>query len=84
MPKFLQHCFIKKKQAQGYEADKDLASQPPSSTAVLQIDFAENYTGVSQDEVQSANWNQAEVSLFTTVMWFRGSIYLHVIASDYM
>ena len=49
---------------------------------VLQMDYAENYTCKSQDEVQSAHWNQAQVTLNTSVSWFRNQIIPHVIISD--
>ena len=43
-PKFFRHCYIKRMQAQQYEADKEYAILPMSQTAVVQMDFAENYT----------------------------------------
>ena len=38
-------------------------------SAIVQIDFAENYTCVFQDEVQSAHWNQKELTVFTACVW---------------
>ena len=35
--------------------------------AVLQMDYAENYTCIARDEIQSGHWNQAQVTLFTSV-----------------
>ena len=46
------------------------------------MDYAENYTCRAQDEVQSAHWNQAQVTLYTSVLWFRNQIIPHVIISD--
>ena len=46
------------------------------------MDYAENYTCKSQDEVQLAHWNQAQVTLNTSVSWFRNQIIPHVIISD--
>ena len=82
--KFLHHCRIKRQQAKSYQSDKALASDKDSKIAVLQMDFAENYSCFAQDEVQSAHWNQNQVTLFTTVSWFKGKIVSHVIVSDFM
>lgn len=50
------------------------------SEALLQIDFAENFVCESQDEVQSAHWNQRQLSLFTTALYhneeFRSKVYV--------
>ena len=82
--KFLPHCHIKHLQAKQYELDKELASTQDSKIAVLQMDFAENYMCVAQDEIQSAHWNQSQVTLFTTVTWLKGEVMSKVIVSDCM
>ena len=82
VPPFLIHCFVKRKQAESYENDKSEAIEEKSETMMLQVDFAENFTCVAQDEVQSAHWKQNQITLFTSVAWFRGSIQSEVIASD--
>ena len=46
------------------------------------MDFAENNACTAQDEVQSANWKQAQITLYTSVAWFRSDSFLHVIISD--
>ena len=46
------------------------------------MDYAENFTCIAQDEIQSAHWNQAQVTLFTSVTWFRGKTSPHVVISD--
>ena len=51
-------------------------------TAVLQMDCAENYSWIAQDEIQSAHWNQAQVTLVTSVAWFRGNTSPHMVISD--
>ena len=53
----------------------------PSKMAMMQIDFAENYNCISQDEIQSAYWTQAQVSLFTGAV-YHSVIHPYVIASD--
>ena len=83
-PKFLQHCHIKRLQAKQYEEDKKLASTIASKVAVLQMDFAENYTCTAQDQIQSAHWNQNQVTLFTTVTWVKGKVVSKVVVSDCM
>ena len=83
-PKFMQHSYIKRQQAKKYEEDKELASTISSTVAVLQMDFAENYTCTAQDEIQSAHWNQNQVTLFTTVTWAKGKVISRVVVSDYM
>jgi hypothetical protein len=49
---------------------------------MLQIDFAENYTCIAQDEVQSFHWVQPQVSLFTISAWYNGQHYPAIIVSD--
>ena len=48
----------------------------------LQIGFAENYACIAQDQVQPAHWKQAQITLYTSVAWFRSHIFSHVIISD--
>ena len=79
---FLPHCFIKRKQAEQYELDKVQAQKENSNVVVLQMDYAENYKCRAQDEVQSAHWNQDQVTHYTSVFWFRNQIIPHVIKSD--
>ena len=46
------------------------------------MDYAENYSCSTKDEVQSAHWDQAQVTLYTSASWFRNRILSHVIISD--
>ena len=55
LPDFFIHTFVKRKQAKSYEDDKSEAGMKNPNTAMLQVDFAENYTCTAQDEVQSAH-----------------------------
>ena len=82
MPKFLKHCFINRKQTESYQLDREEAQSFDSNTMTLQMDFAENYACTAQDEVQSAHWKQAQITLHTSAAWFRSDILLHVIISD--
>lgn len=36
---------------------------------MVQVDFAENYMAINQDENQSAHWNHSQVTLFTICTW---------------
>ena len=49
--KFFKHCFVKRLQSKSYEADKAKSANPDSDTAVLQMNFADNFTCMAQDEV---------------------------------
>lgn len=84
VPKFLQHCYIKRQQATSYKELHSLVLSDdfPKDVALIQVDFSENYTCVHQDEVQSAHWHQSQVSLFTAAAYHSGVIHPVVIASD--
>ena len=84
LPKFLEHCYVKRSQANSYAIEREsVGSQNSEQTrAMLQVDFSENYTCKFQDEIQSAHWNQSQVSLFTAAVWFDGKLHPKVIASD--
>ena len=82
IPQFLIHCFINKRQTSAFANARAEAQMDGSRTAILQIDFAENFTCVPQDEVQSAYYNRAQVTLFTSYLWFRNESRGFVVASD--
>ena len=67
-PDFLINSFVKRKQAKSYEESKQEVLMKNSSTVMTQVDFAENYTCATQDEVQSAHWEQNQITLFTSVV----------------
>ena len=64
VPSFLQHFFIKQKQSDSYMKLKEHV-ETNDSTAVLQIDVAENYSTFRLDEVQSAHWHENQITVFT-------------------
>lgn len=68
LPKFINHCHTKRNQTKAAEYAKD-AAKAHSSKVCIQIDFAENYTCLWQDEVQSAHWNKRQVTIFSSVSW---------------
>lgn len=86
IPSFLEHVFIKRQQSKYFEEKLTHLDQ---EEAVVQVDFAENYTCKHQDEVQSAHWNQEQVTLFTVAIWTKcpsgdNVCETHVIISDEM
>ncbi|KAJ4430728.1 hypothetical protein ANN_19319 [Periplaneta americana] len=78
LPKFMFHCYVKNTQSEEFELQKE---RTPES-GVLQIDFAENYSIVYQDEIQSAHWSHAQVTLFTACAWIGGNKISYTIVSD--
>ena len=48
----------------------------------MQVDFAENYTCLWQDEVQSAHWNKRQVTIFSSVLWSASGAKSNAIISD--
>lgn len=81
LAKFMEHCYIKREQAAAYKLERE-AIEGSKNKALLQVDFSENYTCQYQDEIQSAHWQQHQVSLFTAAMWHTGVLHSIVIASD--
>ena len=51
-------------------------------TAVLQVDFAGNFSTLWQNEVQSQHWNKKQVTLFTSVVWCQNTCKSEVVISD--
>lgn len=66
LPKFRTHCFVKKQQSLHFEKLKGDLSE---NDLVVQVDFAENYSIIHQDEIQSAHWQHSQVAIFTCVVW---------------
>lgn len=54
-----------------YAAVSQLKENIPQGHVMLQMDFVENFSCVSADEVQSAYWNSSAVSLHPVVAYFR-------------
>lgn len=61
LPEFLKHSFIKRQQSTQFQKDDKEMTESNGEVALLQIDFAEGFNCESQDEIQSAHWNQATV-----------------------
>ncbi|XP_069138828.1 uncharacterized protein [Argopecten irradians] len=70
-----------------YKAMSDLKHGLPPNHVIVQMDFAENFTCVSADEVQSAYWNQNSITLHPVVAYYKndeGTLnhYSYIIVSD--
>ena len=63
---FLIHAFVKCRQA-AYLVT--LVSQCDTKKIVLQVDFFENATILSQNETQSAHWCCGQITVFTAYAW---------------
>ena len=86
IPQFLEHCYIKRSQSSSCQTQRiDAETKSDNfnpSHALIQVDFSENYTCVSQDEIQSAHWKQSQVSLFTVSICHSGCLNSYVFVSD--
>ena len=65
---YRRHIFTKRRQAQ-FLKDKKLNLE--ESEVIIKMDFAENYSFVVQDEVQSHYYNRDQCSVFTVVAYYR-------------
>ena len=69
-----------------YEQIRYLKQNLPAQHVLVHMDFAENYSCKSLDEVQTAYWNQTSVTLHPIVCYFRNGTDLehqsYVIVSD--
>lgn len=75
------HCFTKKKQATYFDVCKNTIKDNPSQ-AVMQIDFAENFSLIHQDEIQSAHWSHSQVTIFTCCLWHKTGVKSYVVVSN--
>ena len=81
IPTFLPHHYIKRCHSNFYNHQKEQVTYD-SSMAMKQIDFAENYSTIWQDEIQSAHWQNKQVTVFTSVYWHGLEHQSSVIISD--
>ncbi|CAH0559725.1 unnamed protein product [Brassicogethes aeneus] len=73
------HYFVKHVQEREFENEKANISHPK---AVLKDDFAENYSYISQDEIQSPHWGHNQVAVFTAVAWIEDQCHSFAIIID--
>lgn len=78
LPLFKQHFFVKRAQQNHLDITKNNLKE---GELVLQIDFAENYRIVFQNEIQSAHFSYNQVSIFTCVAWTFNNIQSYAIIS---
>lgn len=83
-PQFLRHSFVKRQQSEQFnKVDRQRASNVQfADEGLIQIDFAENFVCEAQDEIQSAHWNQRQISLFTSAMYHNDIFQPKVFLSD--
>ena len=81
LPQFLQHSCIKRVQSNSYEKCKTALADSPKK-AMLQVDFAENMSCEWQDAIQSSYWNKMQITIFTSVLWYRSETISRVVVSD--
>ncbi|CAF4388945.1 unnamed protein product, partial [Rotaria magnacalcarata] len=81
-PSFVTHTYVTRQQRDYIKSIK-LASSF-STFAVVQMDFAENFSFVVQKEIQSAYWNKKQSSLYTVAITVGGDHRSMVIISNRM
>lgn len=83
-PQFLIHNFNKREQSDTFNMhDRPRAANVEYALeGLLQIDFAENFVCVNQDEVQNAHWNQQQLTLFTSGLYYNDVFQPKVFVSD--
>ena len=79
---FLWHVYIKLQQEVAYADGKKAAQSEMSTMALLQMDFAENYTCTFQDEIQTAHWHQKQITVYTVMVYHREQTQSYIIVSD--
>lgn len=81
LPLFKKHVYVNRMQKKHFRSLRnDL--QIDETTAVIQIDFAENFSIRRQDEIQSAYFQNEQISIFTVVTWLKGCICSFAFVSD--
>lgn len=79
LPSFKMHCLIKSVQYKYFEECKHRGDV---TEAVIQVDFAENATLTTQNQIQSAHWRERHVTVFTCVIWSNNTTESLAIISD--
>lgn len=81
MTPFRKHHFVKNIQQKYFDFKR---KNIEIGDVILQIDFAENFQLIAQDEIQSAHWQHEQVTIFTAVAWLAEKIYSFSIISNYL
>ena len=76
---FLFHVFVKQKQSEYFRFLQDNITD---EVGVLQVDYAENFSIVEQNEIQSAHWSKRQLSIFTSHLWAKTTNYSMALVSN--
>ncbi|CAF4054587.1 unnamed protein product, partial [Rotaria magnacalcarata] len=79
--KFIIHSYITNAQ---FDYIRNLKQSLPPDTALIHMDFAENYALEVQNEVMSKHWSTAQAALFTIQIRTKIEIVNIVIVSNYL
>jgi len=80
LPIYKEHAYIRNQQLKYFEERK---INVKVDEAIMQVDFAENYSLTAQDEIQSAHWTHSQVTLFTCCLWLHGGVIKsYIVVSD--
>ena len=66
--KLTSHSFFSKVQS---SYCKELKNNLEENTAIILVDFAENYSFVVQDAVQGFHWNNSQATLHPVVIYYK-------------
>ena len=66
----LLHALVKRQQSYYFEYIKE---NDNDGEVICQVDYSENFTLVSQNQIQSAHWSNQQVSTFTAYAWMSNS-----------
>jgi hypothetical protein len=81
-PAFITHTYCTRQQREYIKSIKIDSSL--TTFAVIQLDFAENFSFIIQKEIQSAYWNKKQATVFTVFMKIGDDHRNMVIISNYM
>ena len=62
------HLFLKNWQQEQFS--KLTSGRVPEGWCIMVLDFAENYTCKTQDEVQAAHWTQEQVTVHPIISYY--------------
>ena len=79
---FVTHTYVTRQQRDYVKTIKLTSSF--TTFAVVQVDFAENFSFVIQKEVQAAYWSQKQATIYTVVITIGGNHHSMVIISNCM
>lgn len=79
IPDYKHHMIIKASQSSFF---KESIATSSDNTVVIQVDFAENFKCVAQNEIQSGYFNQQTIAIFTVVIWAGNKKFSHVYVAD--